>query len=280
MGFEGLQGERRRGEEKWCGGHAAATAATKNRPRPPNDPTQPLLQSSPSPSPTTHHNHHNNQDVALKQRIFADLEAATRPDCVLATNTSTIDIDLVGAGTKRARDEGRVVGAHFFSPAHVMPLLEIVRTERTSKQVRVVRVVWCVVVRVAALWWCGVGAVCCRWLSWRGRGERGGRRAAPGRARRESDSEDAGQHAHKSNAPPTTLHNNHHNPIQQQTNPPPQSTCRSSSTRSRLPPRSRRRPSSSARAPASPSTACSSRTRWRRCCWRTAAPTPTRCVES
>jgi enoyl-CoA hydratase/3-hydroxyacyl-CoA dehydrogenase len=56
-----------------------------------------------------------------------------RPDCILSTNTSTIDIDLVGANT---RAQERIVGAHFFSPAHVMPLLEIVRTSRSSKQVR------------------------------------------------------------------------------------------------------------------------------------------------
>ncbi|GBF93062.1 hypothetical protein Rsub_05673 [Raphidocelis subcapitata] len=72
------------------------------------------------------------EDIPLKQRIFADLEAACRPDAILATNTSTIDIDLVGAKT-RAQD--RIVGAHFFSPAHIMPLLEIVRTKSTSKQV-------------------------------------------------------------------------------------------------------------------------------------------------
>ncbi|KAI8468942.1 MAG: ClpP/crotonase-like domain-containing protein [Monoraphidium minutum] len=72
------------------------------------------------------------EDIPLKQRIFADLEAACPPHAILATNTSTIDIDLVGAKTK-SRD--RIVGAHFFSPAHVMPLLEIVRTTSTSKQV-------------------------------------------------------------------------------------------------------------------------------------------------
>lgn len=73
------------------------------------------------------------EDIPLKQRIFADLERVCRPDAILSTNTSTIDIDLVGASTK-AQD--RIVGAHFFSPAHVMPLLEIVRTQHTSKQVR------------------------------------------------------------------------------------------------------------------------------------------------
>jgi len=71
------------------------------------------------------------EDIPLKQRIFADLEKACRPDCILSTNTSTIDINLVGAKTA-AQD--RILGAHFFSPAHIMPLLEIVRTERTSKQ--------------------------------------------------------------------------------------------------------------------------------------------------
>jgi enoyl-CoA hydratase/3-hydroxyacyl-CoA dehydrogenase len=71
--------------------------------------------------------------VDLKQSIFADLEAATRPDCILSSNTSTIDLNLIGKKTKAG---GRIVGAHFFSPAHVMPLLEIVRTEHTTPQVR------------------------------------------------------------------------------------------------------------------------------------------------
>lgn len=73
------------------------------------------------------------EDVGLKQRIFADLEKACRPDCILSTNTSTIDISLIGAKTRAA---DRIVGAHFFSPAHIMPLLEIVRTDKTSPQVR------------------------------------------------------------------------------------------------------------------------------------------------
>ena len=73
------------------------------------------------------------EDVGLKQRIFADLEKACRPDCILSSNTSTIDISLIGAKTRAAE---RIVGAHFFSPAHIMPLLEIVRTDKTSPQVR------------------------------------------------------------------------------------------------------------------------------------------------
>lgn len=69
------------------------------------------------------------ENVELKQQVFADLEQATRPDCVLATNTSTIDIEIVGARTKAA---SRIVGTHFFSPAHVMPLVEIVRSRQTA----------------------------------------------------------------------------------------------------------------------------------------------------
>lgn len=72
------------------------------------------------------------EDIPLKQKIFADLEKVCKPDCILSTNTSTIDINLVGAKT---RAQSRLIGAHFFSPAHIMPLLEIVRTEHTSKQV-------------------------------------------------------------------------------------------------------------------------------------------------
>ena len=72
------------------------------------------------------------EDVALKQQIFADVEAAVGPACILSTNTSTIDISLVGAKTRSA---DRVVGNHFFSPAHIMPLLEIVRTPETAPQV-------------------------------------------------------------------------------------------------------------------------------------------------
>lgn len=71
--------------------------------------------------------------MGLKQRIFADLERVCRPDAILSSNTSTIDISLIGAKTRAAE---RIVGAHFFSPAHIMPLLEIVRTDKTSPQAR------------------------------------------------------------------------------------------------------------------------------------------------
>jgi len=71
------------------------------------------------------------ENIELKQSIFADLEKHCRADCILSTNTSTIDLNLVGAKTK---SQDRIIGAHFFSPAHIMPLLEIVRTEKTSPQ--------------------------------------------------------------------------------------------------------------------------------------------------
>ncbi|KAK9697687.1 hypothetical protein RND81_08G054200 [Saponaria officinalis] len=72
------------------------------------------------------------ENVPLKQTIFSDLEKYCPPHCILATNTSTIDINIVGEKTS---SQERIIGAHFFSPAHVMPLLEIVRTNRTSPQV-------------------------------------------------------------------------------------------------------------------------------------------------
>ncbi|KAK7314462.1 hypothetical protein VNO77_32986 [Canavalia gladiata] len=72
------------------------------------------------------------ENVSLKQAIFRDLEKFCPPHCILATNTSTIDLNIVGEKTS---SQDRVVGAHFFSPAHIMPLLEIVRTDKTSAQV-------------------------------------------------------------------------------------------------------------------------------------------------
>ncbi len=72
------------------------------------------------------------ENIPIKQQIFADLEKACSAECILSSNTSTIDISLVGKKTSAA---DRIVGAHFFSPAHIMPLLEIVRTTETSKQV-------------------------------------------------------------------------------------------------------------------------------------------------
>jgi 3-hydroxyacyl-CoA dehydrogenase len=69
------------------------------------------------------------EDMALKQAIFRKLDAAAKPGAVLATNTSTLDIEQIAAATDRPGD---VIGMHFFSPANVMPLLEVVRTAKTS----------------------------------------------------------------------------------------------------------------------------------------------------
>ncbi|KAF3603411.1 hypothetical protein F2Q69_00039060 [Brassica cretica] len=72
------------------------------------------------------------ENISLKQQIFADLEKYCPQHCTLASNTSTIDLNKIG---ERTKSQDRIVGAHFFSPAHVMPLLEIVRTNHTSPQV-------------------------------------------------------------------------------------------------------------------------------------------------
>ncbi|MBL8144015.1 MAG: 3-hydroxyacyl-CoA dehydrogenase, partial [Acidobacteria bacterium] len=72
------------------------------------------------------------EDMALKQALFAELGRVTRFDCVLASNTSTLDIDAFARASGRAT---QVVGHHFFSPAHVMRLLEIVRGAETSPSV-------------------------------------------------------------------------------------------------------------------------------------------------
>lgn len=65
----------------------------------------------------------------VKKNVFAELDRVARPDAILATNTSYLDVDAIAAGTK---DPSRVLGMHFFSPANVMRLLEIVRGGKTS----------------------------------------------------------------------------------------------------------------------------------------------------
>ena len=72
------------------------------------------------------------ENLALKKEIFSRLDAQVRSGAVLATNTSTLDIDQIAAATARPQD---VIGLHFFSPAHVMRLLEIVRGNETSEDV-------------------------------------------------------------------------------------------------------------------------------------------------
>lgn len=69
------------------------------------------------------------EDLAVKQEVFRQLDAHAKPGAVLATNTSYLDIDVIAATTKRPED---VLGLHFFSPAHVMKLLEVVRGARSA----------------------------------------------------------------------------------------------------------------------------------------------------
>jgi 3-hydroxyacyl-CoA dehydrogenase len=72
------------------------------------------------------------EDMDLKKSIFERLDKVARPGAILASNTSYLDIDAIAAKTKRPED---VLGTHFFSPANVMRLLEIVRGDKTSKSV-------------------------------------------------------------------------------------------------------------------------------------------------
>ena len=71
------------------------------------------------------------ENLELKERIFADLEKMTRPDVILATNTSSISISLIAAATKRP---DKVIGMHFFNPVPLMKLVEIVPGLATSDQ--------------------------------------------------------------------------------------------------------------------------------------------------
>jgi 3-hydroxyacyl-CoA dehydrogenase len=68
----------------------------------------------------------------VKKDIFGKLDKVAKPGAILATNTSTLDVDQIAASTKRPQD---VIGTHFFSPANVMRLLEVVRGKRTDKSV-------------------------------------------------------------------------------------------------------------------------------------------------
>jgi 3-hydroxyacyl-CoA dehydrogenase len=72
------------------------------------------------------------ENMSLKKQVFAELDRVAKPGCVLASNTSTLDIDQIASSTARPQ---MVIGLHFFSPAHVMRLLEIVRGKATGKEV-------------------------------------------------------------------------------------------------------------------------------------------------
>ena len=69
------------------------------------------------------------EEMAVKRDVFTRLDKVAKPEAVLATNTSSLDVDEIAAATRRPEN---VVGTHFFSPAHVMRLLEVVVGEATS----------------------------------------------------------------------------------------------------------------------------------------------------
>jgi 3-hydroxyacyl-CoA dehydrogenase len=72
------------------------------------------------------------EDMGVKETVFRQLDEVMKPGAILASNTSTLDLDRIAAFTRRPQD---VVGTHFFSPANVMKLLEIVRGKETGKDV-------------------------------------------------------------------------------------------------------------------------------------------------
>jgi 3-hydroxyacyl-CoA dehydrogenase len=72
------------------------------------------------------------EEMGVKQKVFEKLDEVMKPGAILASNTSTLDVDKIAAFTKRPQD---VVGLHFFSPANVMKLLEVVRGAKTAKDV-------------------------------------------------------------------------------------------------------------------------------------------------
>ena len=72
------------------------------------------------------------EDMDLKKEVFADLDRIAKPDALLASNTSALDVNVIASATSRPES---VIGMHFFSPANVMKLLEVVRGDATSDQI-------------------------------------------------------------------------------------------------------------------------------------------------
>jgi 3-hydroxyacyl-CoA dehydrogenase len=72
------------------------------------------------------------EEMGVKEQVFKKLDEVAKPGAILATNTSTLDVNQIASFTKRPED---VVGLHFFSPANVMRLLEVVRGDKTAKDV-------------------------------------------------------------------------------------------------------------------------------------------------
>jgi 3-hydroxyacyl-CoA dehydrogenase len=72
------------------------------------------------------------EEMGVKEKVFKTLDEVMKPGAILASNTSTLDVNAIAGFTKRPQD---VIGTHFFSPANVMKLLEVVRGEKTAKDV-------------------------------------------------------------------------------------------------------------------------------------------------
>jgi len=72
------------------------------------------------------------EDIGVKETVFKTLDEVMKPGAILASNTSTLDVNKIASFTKRPQD---VIGMHFFSPANVMKLLEVIRGEKTAKDV-------------------------------------------------------------------------------------------------------------------------------------------------
>jgi len=72
------------------------------------------------------------EEMGVKEKVFKELDRVMKPGAILASNTSTLDVNKIASFTQRPQD---VVGMHFFSPANVMKLLEVVRGEKTAKDV-------------------------------------------------------------------------------------------------------------------------------------------------
>ncbi|GHA37626.1 fatty-acid oxidation protein subunit alpha [Devosia pacifica] len=71
------------------------------------------------------------EDLEIKRNVFADVEEQAKPDAILATNTSSIELERIAEGLK---DPGRLIGLHFFNPVAQLPLVEVVRSEHNSDE--------------------------------------------------------------------------------------------------------------------------------------------------
>ncbi|WP_323750748.1 3-hydroxyacyl-CoA dehydrogenase NAD-binding domain-containing protein [Marinobacter sp.] len=72
------------------------------------------------------------EEMGVKEQVFTKLDEVCKPGAILASNTSTLDVDKIASFTKRPED---VIGLHFFSPANIMKLLEVIRGDKTAKDV-------------------------------------------------------------------------------------------------------------------------------------------------